>query len=54
LYNDETKTRLKAGRDKFVRAWAGEPDGKASPRIVNIIKEMIAESQSRRGKLETG
>lgn len=42
LYDEETRTRLKAGRDRFVRNWAGEPDGKASQRIVALMKEMIA------------
>jgi len=42
LHDEETRSRLKAGRDKFVRNWAGEPDGKASWRIVTLMKEMIA------------
>lgn len=49
LYNEETRTRLKAGRDKFVRAWAGEPDGKASQRIVNLMKEMIESNKTGKG-----
>ena len=44
LYNEETRNRLKAGRDKFVRRWAGGPDGKAAQRIVTLMKEMIAAS----------
>jgi len=44
LHDEETRNRLKAGRDKFVRNWAGEPDGKASWRIVMLMKEMIAAS----------
>ena len=49
LYNEETRARLKAGRDKFVRAWAGEPDGKASQRIVNLMKEMIEANKIGKG-----
>lgn len=48
LYNEETKNELKVGRDKFVRAWAGEPDGKASQRIVNLMKEMIEASKTKK------
>jgi UDP-N-acetylglucosamine 2-epimerase len=44
LYDEETRSRLKAGRDEFVRNWAGEPDGKASQRIVMLMKEMIGAS----------
>jgi len=44
LYDDETRDKLRAGRDKFVRYWAGEPDGKAAQRIVMLMKEMIAAS----------
>ncbi len=44
LDDEETRNRLKAGRDKFVRRWAGEPDGKAAQRIVMFMKEMIAAS----------
>jgi len=44
LYDEETRDKLKAGRDKFVRRWAGEPDGKAAQRIVMFMKEMIAAS----------
>jgi glycosyltransferase involved in cell wall biosynthesis len=42
LYDKETRDKLKTGRDKFVRRWAGEPDGKAAQRIVMLMKEMIA------------
>lgn len=41
LYDEQTLSRLKTERDKFVRNWAGEPDGKASQRIVSLMKEMI-------------
>jgi glycosyltransferase involved in cell wall biosynthesis len=44
LYDEETRYKLKAGRDKFVRRWAGEPDGKAAQRIVMLMKGMIAAS----------
>jgi glycosyltransferase involved in cell wall biosynthesis len=44
LDDEETRYRMKAGRDKFVRRWAGEPDGKAAQRIVTLMKEMIAAS----------
>jgi glycosyltransferase involved in cell wall biosynthesis len=44
LYDDETRDKLRAGRDKFVRYWAGEPDGKAAQRIVTLMKGMIAAS----------
>ena len=44
LYDEETRDKLTAGRYKFVRRWAGEPDGKAAPRIVTLMKEMIAAS----------
>ena len=38
------------GRDKFVRNWAGEPDGKASQTIVTLMKEMMGTSvQQRKG-----
>ncbi|GEM_PF-3469304 len=47
LYDGETRDRFKAGRGKFVRAWAGEPDGKASLRIVNLMKEMIQSNKYR-------
>jgi hypothetical protein len=47
LYNEQTGTELKAGRDKFVRAWAGEPDGMASQRIVSLMKEMIGKNTNR-------
>lgn len=49
LYNEETRTKLKVGRDRFVRNWAGEPDGKASQRIVTLMKNMITESR-RKGR----
>lgn len=42
LHDEETRDKLKVGRDKFVRRWAGEPDGKAAQRIVMLMKEMIA------------
>lgn len=54
LYNEEIGARLKAGRDRFVRAWAGEPDGKASLRIVRLMRKMITESQAEEEKIETG
>ncbi len=54
LYNEETRSRLKAGSYKFVRAWAGEPDGRASLRIVNLMKEMINNHKAGGGKLEAG
>ena len=41
LHDKKTRARFKAGRIKFVRRWACEPDGKASQRIVNLMKEMI-------------
>lgn len=44
LYDEGTQSRLKAGRDKFVRNWASEPDGEASQRIVTLMKEMIGTS----------
>jgi len=44
LYDEETRGKLKVARNKFVREWAGEPDGQASQRIVNLMKEMIAAS----------
>jgi hypothetical protein len=44
LYDEETRSRLKVGRDEFVRNWAGEPDGKASQRIVTLMKEMMGAS----------
>jgi len=49
LYDEETRSRLKAGRDEYVRNWAGEPDGKASQRIVTLMKEMIVTSEKQRG-----
>jgi UDP-N-acetylglucosamine 2-epimerase len=42
LYDEETRKKYKEERLKFVRRWAGEPDGKASQRIVSLMKEMIA------------
>ena len=42
LYDKEIRSRLQAAREKFIRRWAGEPDGQASQRIVNVMKEMIA------------
>jgi len=42
LYDEETRRRLKTGRDRFVREWAGQADGKTSQRIVTLMKEMIA------------
>ena len=42
LYDEETRGRLKTGRYQFVRNWAGEPDGKASQRIVTLMKEMVS------------
>ena len=45
LYDEETRAKMKAGRDRFVRRWAGEPDGRASQRIVNLMKEMIVYSR---------
>ena len=42
LYDEETQTRLEKGREQFVRNWAGEPDGKASQRIVTLMKEMVS------------
>ena len=53
LYNEETRASLRAGRDKFVRAWAGEPDGNASLRIVNLMKEIIESNKTGKGRLET-
>lgn len=44
LYDVEARSRLKVMRGKFVRNWAGEPDGKASHRIVTLMKEMISAS----------
>jgi len=41
LNDEETRRQLKAARDIFVRNWAGEPDGKASQRIVNLMKKML-------------
>lgn len=49
LYDEETRSRLKIGRDKFVRNWAGEPDGKASWRMVTLMKKMIAARKCMRG-----
>ena len=49
-----TRAKFKTGRAKFVRAWAGEPDGRASQRIVNLMKEMITESRkNRKGQYAT-
>ncbi|MFC2004691.1 UDP-N-acetylglucosamine 2-epimerase [Chloroflexota bacterium] len=45
LYDEESRRRLKADRDKFVRNWAHEPDGRASERIVMLMKEMIRTSR---------
>jgi spore coat polysaccharide biosynthesis predicted glycosyltransferase SpsG len=45
LYDEETRSKLKAGRDRFVRNWAGEPDGKAAQRIVTLMKEMMASAK---------
>ncbi|MFC1927493.1 UDP-N-acetylglucosamine 2-epimerase [Chloroflexota bacterium] len=42
LHDEEARSRLKTGRERFVRRWAGEPDGKAAQRIVMLMKEMIA------------
>ena len=42
LYDTETRKKLKIDRDKFVRNWAGEPDGKSAVRIVNLMKEMVS------------
>lgn len=41
LYDEETRSSLKVQRDEFVRNWAGAPDGRASQRIVTLMKEMI-------------
>ena len=46
LYDEEVRLKLKSGRDRFVREWAGEPDGKASQRIVNLMKMMIEDAKS--------
>jgi UDP-N-acetylglucosamine 2-epimerase len=46
LYNEDTRARYKAGRNKFVREWAGEPDGKASQRIISLMREMITASSN--------
>ena len=42
--DEETQNKLKAGRRRFIKRWAGEPDGKAAQRIVTLVKEMIAAS----------
>ncbi|MBI4333141.1 MAG: UDP-N-acetylglucosamine 2-epimerase [Chloroflexi bacterium] len=44
LFDEATRAKLKAGRDRFVREWAGEPDGRASYRVVSLMKRMIAEA----------
>jgi glycosyltransferase involved in cell wall biosynthesis len=41
LHDENTRRRLKAARLTFVRNWAGEPDGRASQRIISLMKEMI-------------
>ncbi|MFC1952768.1 UDP-N-acetylglucosamine 2-epimerase [Chloroflexota bacterium] len=41
LNNEDTRSQLKAARKKFIRKWAGEPDGNASLRVVKLIEEMI-------------
>jgi UDP-N-acetylglucosamine 2-epimerase len=45
LNDEEARSKLKEGRDRFVRYWAGEPDGKASQRIVSLMKGMIASAK---------
>jgi UDP-N-acetylglucosamine 2-epimerase len=48
LNDKEIRNKLKAGRYKFVREWAGEPDGKASQRIVDLMKKLIQDSRNRK------
>jgi len=48
LYDEETQASFKEGRNNFVRRWAGEPDGGATQRIVNLMNEMIADSNNRK------
>ncbi len=43
LYDEDTQNRYRSGRREFVRRWACEP-GTASHRIVNLMKEMMAEA----------
>jgi UDP-N-acetylglucosamine 2-epimerase len=40
MYDEETRSKLKEGRDRFIRNWACAADGKASHRIVTLMKEM--------------
>lgn len=51
LYDEETRIRFKAGRDRFVRNWACAADGKASQRIVNLMKEMIDNQRTKARRL---
>jgi hypothetical protein len=39
LYNIDAQPSLKAGRERFVKRWAGEPDGQASHETVNLMKK---------------
>lgn len=48
LYDEETQASFKEGRNNFVRRWAGETDGGATQRIVNLMNEMIADSHNKK------
>jgi len=41
LFDEDTRNQLKTAREVFIRKWAGEPDGNASYRIVNLMKKII-------------
>jgi UDP-N-acetylglucosamine 2-epimerase len=45
LYDEESRGRLKVKRDEFVRNWAHEPDGRASERIVTLMKDLIGKKK---------
>ena len=52
LYDKKSREQLKAKREEFVLDWAHLSDGRASERIVSLMKEMIEEKTKLKNKPE--
>ncbi|MFC1992246.1 CDP-glycerol glycerophosphotransferase family protein [Chloroflexota bacterium] len=54
LYNEEARQRLAEAREKFISENNYKPDGLASQRVANLIKQVVAESNKTLEKIYIG